>query len=90
MQFNALGGPGVLSLLDRGKLIIAVRENETSMSVSRASLPLKYQHQVIEARSYAEAAGLLVAHKAGILHAALTTHVPTVSVTLLADSTESH
>mmetsp|Transcript_4210 Transcript_4210/g.5789 ORF Transcript_4210/g.5789 Transcript_4210/m.5789 type:complete len:192 (-) Transcript_4210:34-609(-) len=82
--YNALGGPAVLSFLARGVLVIAVQENETSMKVDRDGL-LGQQGvlgggRVALARSYAEAAGLLAAHRAGISFESLTAKVEPVRV----------
>lgn len=38
MKFNALGGPAVLSFLARGVLVIAVKDNHTTMEVDPAAL----------------------------------------------------
>jgi hypothetical protein len=79
-----MGGPAVLSLLDAGALIVAVDENKTVMDVSPPDLQNSYSKgQVVYARSYAEAAGLLLAHRHGILFEALSTHVPKIPITFL-------
>ena len=78
---NALGGPSVLNCIANNKLVIAVEDNETSMSVSSTAFP-KYKN-IIRARSYAEAAGLLAAHKAGILFESLAPTIGPVARTIL-------
>ncbi len=79
---TALGGSAVLSLLARGALVIAVGENESTMQVSTDTLLLTGRAEgarsgcVVQARSYTEAAGIVMAHKHGILLESLTSHVP--------------
>lgn len=95
-QYNAMGGPAVLSLLSskRRVLVIAVEDNRTTMKVDRAAvMALGGSNisnssklngaQVVVARSYAEAAGLLAAHKAGILLESLTDTVKGIPITEL-------
>jgi len=79
MQASALGGPAVLQFRSRGVLVIAVEDNETCMKADAVSLNLK--DRVVHARSYAEATGLLAAHKAGILFQSLTSIVAPIAVT---------
>lgn len=63
---DAFGGSALMSLArKRDVLIIAVRENETALDVSPESVGID-QSRVVFATSYAEAAGFLAAHKAGI------------------------
>ncbi len=78
--FNALGGPAVLSFLARGTLVIAVTDNQTTMKVAKDDLPVAYRDQVVIARSYAEAAGLLTAHKRGILFDSLGVEIPRLNI----------
>ena len=78
-QASALGGPAVLQFLSRGVLVVAGEDNETCMQADAAALGV--QGRVVLARSYAEAAGLLAAHKAGILFESLTSTVSPVIVT---------
>ena len=59
---TAFGGKGVLSFGNTGAQIIAVEENHTTLSVPSESLGLRS----IRVRSYLEAIGVMVAHKAGI------------------------
>lgn len=106
----------MLSFLAKGKTVIAVTENETSMRVTAAALQKqqvtsphqKYffsfnkrnlpsfllfflpfpmqglsQGKIITARSYAEAAGLVLALKNGILLESLAAHVDKMPVSFL-------
>ncbi|MGQ9837831.1 MAG: DUF3326 domain-containing protein [Cyanobacteriota bacterium] len=61
---TAFGGPGVLHLASRAKppLFIAVGENTTVMQVHPRQLGIP----CVEVRSYLEAIGAVVAHKAGV------------------------
>ena len=59
---SALGGGAVLSFLSRGVLVIAVGENTSVMQAEAASLG-PVASEVVHARSYAEAAGLVMAHR---------------------------
>lgn len=77
---NALGGPAVLSFLSLGKLIVAVTDNLTTMAADAKSLEIQDSANVVMARSYAEAAGLIAAHKAGILFESLTSRVSPIKV----------
>jgi hypothetical protein len=61
---SCLGGIPVLCAVDRGIPVIAVAANETILEVGRTALGL--EKGVLEARSYAEAAGLLLALRHGI------------------------
>jgi hypothetical protein len=72
---TALGGAPVLHAAARGIPVIAVRENETILDVSAEALPLT---DVIVARSYAEAAGQLVALRDGIALRTTTRPLPPV------------
>ena len=74
-------------------LIIAVEDNKSAMKVTPENLlqnDIKanknsenlYQN-VVYVRSYAECAGVLAAHKAGILLSSITTNVPKIKVTRL-------
>lgn len=69
---TACGSSAVLSLSQLGVKIITVQENQTQMQVPAAPLGIK-EFQV---KSYLEALGILVTHKAGINPAALS---PTIS-----------
>lgn len=77
------------SLRRNGKkevLIIAVEENETAMRVTAPALLSKSGEDdlfrnVVYARSYAECAGILAAHKAGILLSSISSYVPKIKVT---------
>ena len=72
----------MLAFLSRGKLVIAVEDNKTAMQVTAQDLQVSdtSRTRVVHARSYAEAAGLLAAHKAGILFDSLTSFVPAIPV----------
>jgi len=70
----------VLSFLGQGKLVIAVMDNHTAMEVTHEHLGAQYQGQIITARSYAEAVGFIVAHKAGILLDAISSTVRPIQV----------
>ena len=61
---GCLGGVPVLCAIDSGIPVIAVDANETILSVGSTALGI--ENGVIEARSYAEAAGLLLALRRGI------------------------
>lgn len=71
VPINAMGGPAVLSFLARETLVICVEENETAMLVDEEGLRGSFNGKVIIARSYFEAAGMIAAHKAGILFSAV-------------------
>lgn len=94
VPYSALGGPAVLSLLARQKLVIAVEENESAMKVTSDVLLLKkdfmdvasgrrIEYNIVHARSYAEAAGLLAAHKSGIMLESVSSVVPRLPVRYL-------
>ena len=81
---------GGKSLLRRnGKkevLILAVEENVTAMKVTASTLLGRSVEDdlfrnVVYARSYAECAGILAAHKAGILLSSISSFVPKIQVT---------
>ena len=74
-----MGGSAVLSFISQNKLIIAVDENETAMKVS--SVDFNNKSNIIHVRSYAEAAGYLVAHKSGILFESITSKVSKLTIT---------
>ena len=82
---DALGGPAVLALMSAGALIVAVQENETSMQSTAEALHL--QERVLHVRSYAEAAGILAAHREGILLDTITRDVQPIPVYDIATST---
>jgi hypothetical protein len=92
---NALSSPAVQATLQRGKLVVAVKENTTCLNGSPWDFPVNVlevrddgaltRHQrvasdeapwVLWVRSYAEAAGYLVAHREGVLFDAITPAVP--------------
>jgi Protein of unknown function (DUF3326) len=66
-------------------LIIAVEENETSMRASADVLfPSSWPDRVLKVRSYAEAAGIIAAHREGIfLEAIMGSGVDPIQVTEL-------
>lgn len=70
-----MGGPAVLALVSRGVLVIAVEENMTSMQASIEALGFPKNANVVKVRSYAEAAGVIAAHREGINLEAITSHV---------------
>lgn len=59
---NACGGKAILSLSSLKTKIIAVEDNQTAIQVSPEALGI----EVIRVKSYLEALGVLVAHRAGI------------------------
>jgi hypothetical protein len=67
---GAFGGPGALSLAGRGDvLLVAVADNEVeSVPITPALLGLCDHYSVT---SYLEAAGLLAAHRCGVLPASV-------------------
>lgn len=69
-----------LSSSNPNLLVLAIEENTTHMQVDREQFQ---DTRIVSARSYAEAAGLLAAHKHGILRSAITSHVPTLDVMYL-------
>jgi hypothetical protein len=87
---SALGGSAVLSFLARGALVVAVQDNDSAMDVTAAGLGLglsttinsssRGQGQVVTARSYMEAAGIVMAHRQGIYLPALGPTVAPLSV----------
>lgn len=64
---TALGGSGVLQLSHTPAQVIAVEENQTTLSVTPESLGIK----ALRVQSYLEAIGVVAAHKAGISAAAI-------------------
>lgn len=76
---DAFGGPGLMSLAAKDDLlIVAVRSNETALNVSPSSVGID-DRRVTFANSYAEAAGLIAAHRAGINLSALGASVTPLS-----------
>jgi len=73
---GCLGGVPVLCAVDRGIPVIAVEANETILAVTGSALGI--EDGVIEARSYAEAAGLLLALRHGIAPGSLTRPLKTM------------
>ncbi len=62
---SACGGSAVLSLSNSPCQIIAVENNETVLNVKPEMLGIK---NIITVKSYLEAFGVMVAHRAGINH----------------------
>ncbi|NJL49038.1 MAG: DUF3326 domain-containing protein [Leptolyngbyaceae cyanobacterium SM2_5_2] len=69
---SACGGSAVLSFSQTSTLVIAVEANATTLDVPLAA----FGQSPVQAASYLEAIGLLVAHKAGIQPQALTAKIP--------------
>ena len=69
---TAFGGSGVLNFCNSRTQVVAVEENDTTLSVTPESLGI----QAIRTRSYLEAIGVIAAHKAGISAAAITPKLP--------------
>jgi hypothetical protein len=72
---TACGGSGVLNLSHNGTQIIAVEENTTTLAVTPESLGIR----AIRVRSYLEAIGVMVAHKAGVNAGALSSYLPKIN-----------
>ncbi len=72
---TACGGSGVLSLSQTRAQIIAVEDNPTTLSVTPKSLGLR----ATRVRSYLEAIGVMVAHKAGVSVQAISPHLPKIN-----------
>jgi len=91
LQADALGGAAVLAFVSQGTLVVAVDENKTSMQATSPDLfPMhlnsnKLQQNIVFARSYAEAAGIIAAHKAGILLESITSTVTSIPIEELHD-----
>lgn len=71
---SACGGSAVLSLSGTKTLIIAVNENDTALSIFPETVGVT-AHRV---NSYLEAAGVIVAHRAGLNFQSLTPIVPSL------------
>ena len=82
IKADALGGAAVLAFVSQGTLVVAVDENKTSMRATSHELfsNLDKNPNVVFARSYAEAAGVITAHKAGILLESITSTVPSIPI----------
>lgn len=73
---NSFGGSAVMSLAaNPNVLVVAVTENSTALNVSPQSVGID-PSQVLFARSYAEAAGYIAAHKVGLDIPSLSCTVP--------------
>jgi len=64
MPHNSLGGIPVLKALERNIPVIAITENDTSLNITPKQMNI--EDKVILARSYKEAAGILLGLKNGI------------------------
>ena len=64
---SSIGGSAVLAFLVLGKLIISVEDNKTCMKTTMNDLNIEKSKNIVNVRSYAEAAGILAAHKEGTL-----------------------
>lgn len=71
---TACGGSAVLSLSQTNTQIIVVSDNTTQLNMTAERLGI----QVLTVRSYLEAIGVLVAHRAGISPAALTPNLAAI------------
>ncbi|MGK7943034.1 MAG: DUF3326 domain-containing protein, partial [Microcystaceae cyanobacterium] len=73
---SACGGSAVLSLAHQKALIIAVEENQTMMEVFPEMLGI----EALRVKSYLEALGVMVAHRAGIAPSSLQAQVSSLDV----------
>lgn len=79
---DSFGGSAIMSLAaTRGVMVVAVLENTTALEVNPASVGID-PNKVIFANSYAEAAGFIAAHKAGLDISALGKRVPSLSLAM--------
>jgi Protein of unknown function (DUF3326) len=63
---DAFGGAALMSLAERPRLlVVAVEENVTGLGVGPEAVGIR-RDRIVWVRNYAEAAGVLAAHKAGI------------------------
>lgn len=75
---SAFGSASVMSLATRrDTLIVAVKDNKTALNVPPSAVGIE-SNRVTTASSYAEAAGFIAAHKAGIDLRSLTSYVPSL------------
>lgn len=72
---GACGGAAVMSFAAHGALIVVVSENGCVLKIGPEDVGIPEQ-QVVRVRNYAEAAGVVAAHRAGIELCALSAHVP--------------
>lgn len=76
---DAFGGPALMALAARSDvLVIAVEENATALDVPPEAVGID-RGRVVFAKSYAEAAGFIAAHKAGIFLPALSTKISSLA-----------
>jgi Protein of unknown function (DUF3326) len=78
---DAFGGAALMSLAERPRLlVVAVEENVTGLGVGPEAVGIR-RDRIVWVRNYAEAAGVLAAHKAGIALRSLSAnvcHIPLV------------
>jgi hypothetical protein len=75
---SAFGGGAVMSFAARPDvLVIAVDANSTAVRVPPTAVGIS-ESRILRAKSYAEAAGFIAAHKAGIDITALSASVPPI------------
>lgn len=75
----AFGGAGIMQIGAReDTLVIAVKDNRTVVDVSPGEVGID-EKRVVTVASYAEAAGIIAAHRAGIDLSSLTAQVPSLS-----------
>lgn len=72
---NACGGSAMLSFSGLNTQIIAVEDNKTVLDISPKLLGMK----VIRVKSYLEALGVIVAHRAGIRYGALNPQIKSIN-----------
>ncbi|MGK7932101.1 MAG: DUF3326 domain-containing protein [Microcystaceae cyanobacterium] len=73
---SACGGSTMLSFANHKAIIIAVEENQTMMQVFPEMLGI----EAIRVKSYLEALGVMVAHRAGIAPSSLQAHVSSLKI----------
>lgn len=77
---DSFGGSAIMSLAANSNvLVVAVRENETALDVPPASVGIP-EGRVLFANTYAEAAGFIAAHKAGLDISTLGKSVPRLAL----------
>jgi hypothetical protein len=75
---DAFGGAALMSFAERkGVMLVAVEENVTGLGVGPEAVGIA-RDRVVWVRNYAEAAGVLAAHKAGIPLRSLSASVPRI------------
>lgn len=81
LPFNALGGSAALSFIQQKKLVIAVEENKTTMDITPCNEIMKKYNNIVLVKSYFEAAGLIAAHRNGILFESIRPNIATIPLT---------